>query len=142
MAREKKTKPQPPVQLWTKETAPASLPQKPPLIGEANSLYRQTMTGKIAVGLHMISGSGSLAISDAERTSIVSAVTTGYQFWAGFAPEYADLQFHLIHMSLLQTLEPVMAETAMMDLLMMHSTLSAISLIKLEKILWLNSIRT
>ena len=97
MAREKKTKPQPPVQLWTKETAPGPLPQKSPLIGEANSPYPQTMTGKVAVGLHMISGPGSLAISDAERISVVSAVTTGYQFWASFAPNYANLQFHLIH---------------------------------------------
>lgn len=55
------------------------------------------MTGRIAVGLHMVSGPGSLAISDAERTSIVSAVTTGYQFWAGIPPDYANLQFHLIH---------------------------------------------
>ena len=45
----------------------------------------------------MISGPGSLAISDAERTSIVSAVTVRYHFWTGMAPEYyANLQFHLI----------------------------------------------
>ena len=58
------------------------------------------MTGKIAVGLHMslISGPGSLAISDAERTSIVSAVTVRYHFWTGMALEYyANLQFHLIY---------------------------------------------
>ena len=85
------------VQLWTEETAPGPLPQKSPLIGEANSPYPQTMTGKVAVGLLMISGPGSLAISDAERTSVVSAVTTGYQFWTSFAPNYANLKFHLIH---------------------------------------------
>ena len=96
MAREKKRKPQPPAQPWTEEPAPAP-PQRSPPVGEANSPYRQTMTGKIAVGLHMISGPGSLAISDAERTSVVSAVTTGYQFWTGVAPEYANLQFHLIY---------------------------------------------
>ena len=45
----------------------------------------------------MISGPGNLAISDAERTSVVSAVTTGYQFWTGVAPEYANLRFHLIY---------------------------------------------
>jgi hypothetical protein len=47
MAREKKTKPPPPVQQWTEKTAPISLPRESHFPDEANSPYRSTMTGKI-----------------------------------------------------------------------------------------------
>jgi hypothetical protein len=97
MAREKKTKPPPPIQRWSEKTAPIVLPQPQeyPFPEEANSPYRKTLTGKIAVAAIIVSGPGDLAISDAEKIKIVSEVTAGLQFWTDVAPDSANLQFQL-----------------------------------------------
>ena len=93
MAREKKTRPQPQIQSWTEKTAPVVLPRESPFFYEANSPYRQTLTGKIAFNAIVVSGPGHLAISNAEKNKILSEVTAGFQFWADAAPASADLQF-------------------------------------------------
>jgi hypothetical protein len=95
MAREKKTKPGPPPQRWTEKTAPAALPRESPFPDEANSPYRKTLTGKIAFAAIMISGPGHLALSDSEKTKIVSEVQAGLDFWTMAAPAMANLQFKL-----------------------------------------------
>ena len=99
MAREKKTRSQPPIQRWSERTAPIFLPQSQeyPFPKEANSPYRKTLTGKIAVAAIIASGPGDLAISDAEKNKIVSEVTAGLQFWTDVAPDSANLQFQLYH---------------------------------------------
>ena len=71
-AREKKTKPQPHVQFWNEKSVPMILHHKSLPPDEANSPYQPTMTGRIFLGLHIISGPGSLATSDAEKNKIMS----------------------------------------------------------------------
>ena len=95
MAREKKTKAQPPIQRWTEKIAPVVLPRKTPFPDEANSPYRQMLTGRIAFAAIIISGPGNLAISDTEKNKIVSEVTSGLQFWSDAAPASAKLQFSI-----------------------------------------------
>jgi hypothetical protein len=96
MAREKKLKPPPPVQQWTEKTAPAVLPRESPFPDEANSPYRSTMTGKIAVApIIIVSGPGSLAISNDEKNKIISEITAGLMFWANAAPATARLRFYI-----------------------------------------------
>ena len=97
MAREKKTKPPPPLQRWTEKTAPIVLPEESLFPEEANSPYRKILTGKIAVAAIIVSGPGDLAISDAEKNKIVSEVTAALQFWTDAAPASANLQFQLYH---------------------------------------------
>ena len=48
---------------------------------QGDSLYRQTMSGEIAAVILIASGPGSLAISDAEKTKILSECQTGFKFW-------------------------------------------------------------
>ena len=93
MAREKKLKPAPPVQLWTERTAPIAYPRETPHPNEANSPYRNTLTGKIAFAALMVSGPGRLALSRAEKRKIMSEVTAGLDFWSNAAPASANLQF-------------------------------------------------
>ena len=93
MAREKKTKPAPPVQHWTEKTAPIAFPREPPFPNEANSPYSETLSGKIAFAAIIVSGPGNLAISDSENDKILSEVQTGLDFWANAAPATANLQF-------------------------------------------------
>ena len=89
-----KTKPQQKVQKWTEKTAPKSFPQPSPLRSPGtNSPYSLTMTGKIAVLLFVASGPGSLAISDAEFSTIKSEVLAGFDFWTDQAPASAGLSF-------------------------------------------------
>ena len=97
MARKQKLKPQPPAQLWTEKTAPVVLPQEPPFLDEANSPYRDTMTGKIAFAAIIVSGPGNLAISEEEKNKVLSEVMTGLDFWTNIAPATANLQFKLYH---------------------------------------------
>ena len=92
MAREQKIKPQPPVQHWTERTAPVALPRETPL-DEANSPYRNTLTGKIAFGSIIVSGPGNLTISDNEKGHIYSEVMAGLDFWSNAAPQTANLNF-------------------------------------------------
>ena len=94
-AREKKAKPQPPIQRWTEKTAPAVYPRKDPLPDEANSPYRNTLTGKIAFLAIVISGPGKLKISDAENSNVISQVSAGLNFWADTAPKSANLKFSI-----------------------------------------------
>ncbi len=63
MAREDELKPQPTVQHWTEKTAPMALEREDSdkdIQGDA--IYRQTMSGKIAVGILIASGPGTLAM--------------------------------------------------------------------------------
>ena len=94
-AREKKAKPQPPIQHWAEKTAPIALPRESPFPDGANSPYQQTMTGKIAFAAIVVSGPGNLAISNAEYNNIVSQVTAGLQFWSETAPKSANLKFSM-----------------------------------------------
>jgi hypothetical protein len=97
MAREKKTKPGPPPQLWTEKTAPVALPRETPFPDEANSPYRTTLTGKIAFAAIIVSGPGNLAISESEKNKILSEVQVGLEFWVNAAPSSANLRFALYH---------------------------------------------
>ena len=98
MAREKKLKPAPPPQRWTDKTAPVALPRESPSPhSEANSPYRNTMTGKIAFAAIIVSGPGDLAISDNEKNKVLSEVQVGLDFWANAAPAAANLQFVLYY---------------------------------------------
>lgn len=93
-AREEMAKPKPSPQHWTDKTPPMALPQESPALIEAvDSPYRQTMTGHIAFAAVIVSGPGSLAISDSERDTIISEVTAGLQFWLDNAPDSANLRF-------------------------------------------------
>lgn len=94
-AREKKSKPQPPIQRWTEKTAPVVLLRESPFPDEANSPYKQTMTGKIAFAAIVVSGPDSLAISDDENANIMSQVFTALQFWEDAAPKRANLKFFI-----------------------------------------------
>ena len=80
MAREKKTKPQPPVQFWNEKSASMILRQQSRPPDEANSPYQPTMTGRFSLGLHIISSLGSLATSDAEKNKIVSEIIQDINF--------------------------------------------------------------
>ena len=83
MAREDELKPQPPVQKWTEKTAPmAFLREDSNKDVRGDSPYRLTMTGKIAVGVVVASGPGSLAISQTEYKKIVSECQVGLKFWS------------------------------------------------------------
>ena len=89
-----KLKPQPKVQHWTEKTAPKCFPQPSAhLVYDANSPYRQTLTGKIVVLVVVASGPGRLAISDLEFTKIKSEVLAGLNFWTNQAPASAGLSF-------------------------------------------------
>lgn len=83
--------PEPEIQKWTAKTAPKSFPQPEPL--PENGPSTPTMKGKIAVGLLLPSGPGSLAISDAEMDKAISKVFAGLQFWQNRAPSSAGLSF-------------------------------------------------
>ena len=80
MAREKKTKPQPPVQFWNEKSASMILRQQSRPPDEANSPYQPTMTERFSLGLHIISGPGSFATSDAEKNKIVSEIIQDINF--------------------------------------------------------------
>ena len=97
MAREKKTKPAPPPQHWTDKTAPVALPWESPFPDETNTPYSETLTGKIAVAAIIVSGPGNLAISDSEKSKVLSEVQLGLDFWANAAPATAYLQFVLAY---------------------------------------------
>ena len=98
MAREKKLQPEPPIQDWDDKTAPLVLPDEyPGFIEGENSPYRSTLTGKIAAGIIIVSGPGELAISNAEKNTVVSEVMAGLQFWEDQAPASANLKFQLHH---------------------------------------------
>ncbi len=82
MAREDELKPQPMIQKWTERTAPMAFKREDSderFQGE--SPYSQTMTGKIAVVITVVSGPGTLAISDSEKQTIKSECITGLKFW-------------------------------------------------------------
>ena len=71
MAREDELKPQPTVQHWSKNTAPMVLEREDSDEDfQGDSPYRQTMTGKIAVGILIASGPGTLAINNDEKQKI------------------------------------------------------------------------
>ena len=92
--RADKLKPQPKVQKWTEKTPPKSFPQSSPgPVYDANSPYRLTMTGRIAVVVIVASGPGSLAISSSEYSTIKSEVMAGLDFWTNKAPANALLSF-------------------------------------------------
>ena len=92
-----KLRPQPKVQSWTEKTPPKAFPQPSGHLGYgANSPYRQTMTGKIAVGILIASGpDDSLDISSSESQTIESEVIAGLDFWIKNAPASAELSFAL-----------------------------------------------
>ena len=93
-AREDMKKPQPAPERWTDRTPPVALVRESPLPSGADSPYRQTMTGTIAFGCIIVSGPGSLAISDDERDKIVSEIVAGLRFWVNTAPASANLRFY------------------------------------------------
>ena len=97
MAREKERRPPPPVQSWDEKTPPIVIPQEEPFINEADSPYRKTMTGKIAVGIIIVSGPGNVAINNTEKNKGVSEVMGGLRVWQNAAPASANLQFQLYH---------------------------------------------
>ena len=97
MAREQRIIPPPPAQRWTERTAPIVLPRETPFLNEANSPYRKTLTGKIAFAAIIVSGPGSLAVSDDEKNKILSEVIVGLEFWTNAAPAMVNLQFKLYH---------------------------------------------
>ena len=78
-------KPAPPVQRWAEKIASAVLPRESPLPDEANSPYRQTLTGKIAFAAIIVSGPSSygLSISSSEQNKILSEIMIGLDFWPG-----------------------------------------------------------
>ena len=83
MAREDELKPQPMIQKWT---APMVLKREDSDdIFQADSPYRQTMSGKIAVMVYTASGPGSLAISNTEANKVYSECLRGLKFWSDAA---------------------------------------------------------
>ncbi len=94
MYRQDKLGPQPKVQKWTKKSAPKSFPQESP--HPADSPYAQTMRGKIAVVVFVVSGPGSLAVNTLEYLKIFSEVMRSLKFWTDNAPTSADLLFAII----------------------------------------------
>ncbi|XP_064401786.1 uncharacterized protein LOC135347693 [Halichondria panicea] len=83
MAREDELKPQPTIQKWTEKTAPMALKREDSNEDfRGDSPYRLTMTGKIAVGIVVASGPGSLAMSQTEYQKVVSECQTGLKFWS------------------------------------------------------------
>ncbi len=91
MYREDKLDPQPKVQKWTEKTAPKAFPRPNPLL--ADGPEAPTLKGKIAVAVLVVSGPGSLEVSEAEFTKINSEVLTGLKFWTDKAPPSAGLSF-------------------------------------------------
>ena len=87
------TKPQSLPQRWTEKTAPMALARESPFPSEADSPYRSTLTGYIAFGGILVSGPGNLALSDAERDTLVSEIIAGLRFWVNTAPASANLRF-------------------------------------------------
>ncbi len=82
MSRENELKPPPTVQGWTERTAPMAFKREDSDEGfQGNSPYRATLTGKIAVLMILVSGPGSIELSDAERTKVISEVQDGAKFW-------------------------------------------------------------
>ena len=93
-AREDKTKPQPEIVRWSEKTAPIVLPRESAY--PENSPYRSTLTGKIAVLAIIISGPGSLAISESEKNKVISEMQAGLRFWTDQAQAArVNLQFYL-----------------------------------------------
>ena len=138
MAREKKMQPAPPPQRWTEKTAPVALPRESPFPDEANSPYCKTLTGKIAFGAIIVSGPGDLAISDSEKNKVLSEVQVGLDFWANAAPTVANLQFVLYSAFIsINTADSAYCsgytQLAMMFLLILHSSVLVLVLVKLEK---------
>lgn len=72
-AQEDMKKPQSAPECWTDKTPPMALARESPFASGADSPYRQTMTGYIAFGCIIVSGPGSLAISDDEKDKIVKS---------------------------------------------------------------------
>ncbi len=93
MYREDKLGPQPEVQKWTEKTAPKSFQRESPL--PTDSPYTMTLRGKISLILVVVSGPGSLAVSNEEFNQVNSEVIRGLQFWVDKAPADADLSFAL-----------------------------------------------
>ena len=93
MYREDKLGPQPEVQKWTEKTAPKSFQRESPL--PTDSPYTLTLQGKIALALVVVSGPGSLAVSNTEYNKVYSEVLRGLKFWVDKAPADADLSFTL-----------------------------------------------
>ncbi len=99
MAREDELKPQPTVQKWTERTAPMVFEREASDEGfRGASPYRPTMTGKIAVGIMIVSGPGSLAISSNDKVKIKSECQAGLKFWSKEAKkEGVSLSFALYY---------------------------------------------
>ena len=97
-ARAKRTQPPPPVQRWDEKGAPMVLPREYFNIDERYP-RANTMTGKIAVALVVISGPGALEITQSEKDHVVSEVTSGLKFWTDEAGrDYYKLSFKLFAM--------------------------------------------
>ena len=104
MAREDDLKPQPPVQKWTEKTAPMVLKREDSDdIFRADSPYRQTMSGKIAVMVYTVSGPGSLlAISNTEANKVYSECLRGLRFWSDAATVHGETLSFVLYDRLVQ----------------------------------------
>ena len=135
-ARAKRTQPQPPVQRWDEKTAPMVLPREGIL--EDRYPRRNTMTGKIAVALVIVSGPGHLAISQSEKDLIVVKSRLDLSF--GLTYQLLSINYHsafslCIFQSMLRIRDPIT------HMLMLHSIKWVTVLVLLVLMKWLPILR-